>query len=182
MGVMRILCLTKEMKMKKILLACLMAMVMVSLKAQEEDQTEFSDEELIKYATVMVWAKGEQEALSDNLVNRIKSDSALTGRYNALKKAYGDEDELAEIEATEAEIAAYEEIVSFEDSIKAAFKEEYVGKIKDEITIRLYNDLNKALKNDSDLKARYETIFEELLAAATAEIKEEEGTDAESDS
>ena len=57
---------------------------------------------------------------------------------------------------------------------KADFKEVFVGKIKEEITVSLYNDLSKALKKDEELKTRYQTIFDELLAAATAPVEGEE--------
>lgn len=161
--------------MRKIVMITLLLTGTFLAKAQDEET--FSDEDLKTYATVMIWAEEQQPLLSERLIDRIKSDSVLEGsRYNDLKKAYGDEAKLQEIEATDEEILAYETIVIYSDSIKADFKETYVDKIKNDITVGLYNKLKSALKSDEALKARYDEI---VTGLKETKEEEEETTDSE---
>lgn len=159
--------------MRKTVLLILMLSGVFFVKAQEEEG--YTDEDLTKYATVMVWAENEQGSLSTTLVDRIKSDTIVSSKYNDLKGAYGDEAKLKEIGATDVEVVAYEAILAYEDSIKASFKEVYVDKIKNDIGVSLYNGLKKDLKADQEVNVRYEAIYTTLLEeSATAEENSEE--------
>ena len=160
--------------MKKTWLICLMSLVVWSLQAQEEDKTEFTDDELISYATVMVWVEGEKIKMQDAYNGWIQeNDSIEASKFSEMLKA-SRSGNLEEVEATEDELAAFNNIQAKNEQQQADFKEVFVGKIKEEITVSLYNDLSKALKKDEELKTRYQTIFDELLAAATAPVEGEE--------
>lgn len=160
--------------MKQLIVGAFFSLSLCASVYAQEGET-FSDEELTKYATVMVWAKEEQGAMTEDLTGRIKGDDILAAsRYNDLKESYGDDAKLKEVAATPEEIAAYEEILAYEDSIKSSFKDTYVGKIKSDISVGLYNDLKKALKSDADLKARYKDI-ETSLQEKDEETEQNEG-------
>lgn len=160
--------------MKKTWLICLMSLVVWSLQAQEEDKTEFTDDELISYATVMVWVEGEKVKMQDAYNSWIQeNDSIEASKFSEMLKA-SRSGSLEEVEATEDELTAFNNIQGKNDQQQADFKEVFVGKIKEEITVSLYNDLSKALKKDEELKTRYQTVFDELLAAATEPVEEEE--------
>ncbi len=164
--------------MKKTFLLCLLSLVVLSLHAQEEDKVEFTDDELISYATVMVWVEGEKSRMQDAYNTWIQeNDSIEASKFSEILKA-SKSGTLDEVEATETELAAFDSIEAKNEKQQADFKEVFVGKIKDEITVSLYNNLTKALRSDDELNARYGVIFDELLAAATADIEEdnEEGS------
>lgn len=147
--------------MKKVLLLmCLVAGInMVS--AQEE--TSFSDEELTKYATVMVWAEMEKERMTETYNNWINNDEILEApRFKKINDAGGDSSKMVELEVTADEKKAYEQIMMSYDSMTSSFKEVYIGKIKGDIGAGLYNALKKELKSSEETKARYQEIYEGL--------------------
>ncbi len=157
--------------MKKTWLMCLMTLVILSLQAQEEDKTTFTDAELVSYATVMVWVEGEKEKMGDAYNGWIQAnDSIEASKFSELLQAKRD-DSLDEVEATENELAAFNSIEAKNEKQQADFKEEFVSKLREEVTISLYNDLRKALKKDDELSARYDQIFDELLTAATESVE-----------
>ncbi|XOV95054.1 MAG: hypothetical protein ACFHWX_10155 [Bacteroidota bacterium] len=159
--------------MKKTWLACLLTLVVWSLQAQEETR-EFTDDELISYATVMVWVEGEKVKMTDAYNSWIQeNDSIEAAKFSEMLKA-NKSGTLGEVEATESELAAFNSIEAKNEQQQAEFKEVFIGKIKEDITVSLYNDLGKALKKDEALKARYQTIFDELLAEANPEGEEVE--------
>lgn len=136
-----------------------------------QDETSYTDEELTKFATVMVWAQQETEVLKNVVRDSVESwlvDRPLTNaRYNDLSKAEKDGD-VSTASPTEEELAAYNEIQQRIEAKKTSFKETYVAKIKDDIGAALYNRLNKDLKSNEEIKARYDVIFALLLQDATA--------------
>lgn len=159
--------------MKKVLLMmCLFAgFGMVSA----QDEASFTDEDLTKYATVMVWAKVEKGNMTEVYNSWINSNETLeAARFVKIKNAKGDSVQLQEIEVTNDELAAFEQIQVGYDSMTASFKEIYVGKIKSDIGAGLYNQLKKALKSDDDVKARYTAIYDGLLEEQTSEEGESE--------
>ncbi|MDH5609406.1 MAG: hypothetical protein OEY56_08000 [Cyclobacteriaceae bacterium] len=134
-----------------------MLAIVQGIIAQESET--FTDEEITTYASVMKWAEDEKVRMGDSVEVWVKSNENLSGAmYNDLSKAAKSGD-LSSAGASEAEIAIYNEIQQKIEDEKNTFKEVYVAKIKDEIGAGLYNRLNKALKTDGELKARYEAIL-----------------------
>lgn len=147
--------------MKKLIFGLWLTLSVVSLKAQ--DEATFTDEDLTKYATVMVWADQEKSKMADSVEFWVKSNDKITGTsYNVLSKAKK-KGALEEAEATEEEKTEFNIIQENIEGQKAAFKEVYVGKIKSDIGAGLYNRLKKSLKSDEEVKGRYEIIYQELL-------------------
>lgn len=158
--------------MKKVLLLmCLVAGINI-VNAQEE--TSFSDEELTKYATVMVWAEMEKDRMTEVYNGWINNDEVLVAsRFVEIKSANGDSLKLQEIEATNEEVVAFEQIQVNYDSMTSSFKEVYIGKIKEDIGAGLYNTLKKELKANENVKARYQTIYDGLMEENVTTEKDE---------
>ena len=159
--------------MRKSVLMILLLVGMFNVKAQEEQS--FSDEDLTKYATVMAWAEGEtlmlQNLVKDSITPWLDNSESLDiSTYNELSKA----SDLSAVEADPAAVEAFKSIQQRIEDKKANFKEVYVGKIKSDIGVGLYNNLKKALKSDEEVKSRYEAIYEEIIAVEPSEADTEE--------
>ncbi|MEO9475624.1 MAG: hypothetical protein ABJG41_08815 [Cyclobacteriaceae bacterium] len=150
--------------MKKFLVGMFFSLSLVGAKAQ--DDVTFTDEELTTYATVMVWAEQEKKNLgslvSDSVAIWIENTPLTSGKYMDLSRA-DKKGDLESVEASEEELTVFNEVQTKIDDKKAAFKETYVGKIKEDIGAGLYNKLKKALKNDADLKARYDAVYDGIV-------------------
>ncbi|WP_420575364.1 hypothetical protein [Ekhidna sp.] len=157
---------------KILLLICLVAGIGL---AKAQDEASFTDEELTKYATVMVWAQMEKEQMTETYNDWINNDETLeAARFVKIKSANGDSLKLQEIKVTDEEIVAFEQIQVNYDSMTASFKEVYVGKIKEDIGAGLYNRLKKAMRGDADLKARYQAVYDGLMNEQSATEEEDE--------
>jgi len=151
------------------------------LNTQAQDEISITDEELMKYALVMDYANQEKGRLKDDYNAMIQAEELMSGgrRFKELKGAGGDEEKLAELEATPEEIEVFNKIESANNENIGAFKGAYTTKIKDkeQLGAGLYNKINKALKTDEELKSRYGTIMESVQserASAEEEFTEEE--------
>lgn len=159
--------------MRKSVLMILLLVGMFNVKAQEEQS--FSDEDLTKYATVMAWAEGEtlmlQNLVKDSITTWLDNSESLDiSTYNELSKA----SDLSAVDADPTAVEAFKSIQQRIEDKKANFKEVYVGKIKSDIGVGLYNNLKKALKSDEEVKSRYEAIYEEIIAVEPSEADTEE--------
>lgn len=157
---------------KVVLLVCLMSAIGVVCA---QDEVSFSEEELTKYASVMVWAEMEKTNMTKVYNGWINNDDALeAARFVKIKSANGDEVKLQEIGATTEEVAAFTTIQTSYDSMTSAFKEVYVGKIKEEIGAGLYNQLKKSMKSNGEIKAQYQMVYDRLKEEAVAEDSSDE--------
>ncbi|WP_144017357.1 hypothetical protein [Ekhidna lutea] len=142
------------------------------VNAQEE--ITFSDEELTKYATVMVWAEKQKEVMTETYNGWINNDQTLeAARFVKIKSAGGDSLKLQKFEVTDEELVAFEQIQTSYDSMTSSFKEVYIGKIKGDIGAGLYNSLKKELKSNDEIKTRYQAIYEGLKNESATEEEEE---------
>ncbi|MEX2593485.1 MAG: hypothetical protein WD426_11995 [Anditalea sp.] len=161
--------------MKKLfVLAFLMAgLLNVSVYAQEdaeEAEEEITEEELIKFATMEDSVMAFYEMKNEELVDMIKNNEVIdAGRYNEIKAAWGDEEKLTEIEITPEEKTAYDEILSFMSSLSDEVRELKINLIKnDEILgISTYNKVNKAYKEDPEIKEKVDSLTTELKEKRT---------------
>ncbi|MEP0987437.1 hypothetical protein [Ekhidna sp.] len=153
--------------MKKVLLiVCLIAGFG---KINAQDEATFSDEDLTKYATVMAWAEMEKGRMTEVYNGWINNDETLEAtRFVEIKSAKGDSLKLQEIAITDDEMVAFKKIQVNYDSMTASFKEDYIGKIKEDIGAGLYNSLKKALKSDADVKTRYQVVYDAIVEESKA--------------
>ena len=165
----------REVKSKFIwVLTFVVALSVQSAFAQDAAEETVTDEELTQYATVMNKIDSMKADLQDQYNEVIKSNELMDGgrRFMEIKKAWGNEEKLAEAKVTEEEKAAYQGILTKYDSMVAEFKEVYPTIIKDELGAALYNKVSQQLKKDKELEAKYN----ELLAS----MKEDESAETDS--
>ncbi|MEQ6118456.1 hypothetical protein [Reichenbachiella sp. MALMAid0571] len=160
----------KILKNGLLLFGVVVAILIVNSPAVAQDD-EITDDELMLYATVMNKIDSMKEDMKVKYNDLIKSEELMDEgrRFNELKSAKGDEAKLAEISATEEEIAVFDKIQEAYDTMVADFKEVYPTLIKDELGAAVYNKVKKGLKADPDLRTKYEEIVDSL--------KPEEGED-----
>ena len=167
--------------MKKNVMYCALGvLLLLGYSVNAQDDTPITDDELKKYAVVMDYAAQEKERMQKEYNEMIQAEELMKGgrRFQELKGAKGDEAKLAELEATEEEIAAFDGIQTNYQEMVSSFKEVYTAKIKDkeQLGAGLYNRIGKALKADEEVKGRYEAILEGVKAERKeAEPVEEEG-------
>ncbi len=156
----------------------LLVLLNVNAMAQEESAAEeITDEEIQKFAamedSVMVFYNQKNEELVDMIKNNDVIDGA--GRYNEIKEAWGKEEKLAEIELTDEEKAAYEEILNFMESLAGEVRDLKISLIKnDEILgAATYNKVNKAMKSNPEIKEKVDSTIAELQSARKS--KSEDG-------
>lgn len=166
----------KTREMNKLYLFFMMGFMLAgNLYAQEEDTV--TDEELRKYAEVMAWADDEKEDLEAMYNDLIRENELMNGgkRFVEIKGAIDDSVKLAELEVSEEEMIAYNKIEEENEANVAKFKEVYTEKIKDKEVLgaSTYNKVGKALKNDEEVKARYEEILAEVKMSSEDDDGEE---------
>ncbi|MEO9966966.1 MAG: hypothetical protein ABJF11_14305 [Reichenbachiella sp.] len=164
----------KSVKLKNslLILGMLVACLAICPNTFAQD-TEVTDEELSKYVEVTAKIDSLKADMKAKISEAVKSNELMEGGkvYNQLNKAKGDETKLAEIGATEEQMAAYNEIQDGITAFKAEFKTQYTEVVKNDIGAGSYNKVKKALKSDEALKAKYE----ELIAALSDESSDSEG-------
>jgi len=151
------------MRMKKLVMFLMMSFMFVQVFAQD---TEISEEDMLKFATVEDSTAAFLEGKQAELEEMIKNDPTLGGaaRYNQMKAAWGNEQKLSEINATEEEKEAYQKIQS---SIENLGKE--VVKFKTEMIMNpevlgaaTYNKVKKAMDSDPSVKEQVNSLIAEL--------------------
>ena len=153
----------KILKNGLLLFGVVVAMLIVNSPAVAQED-EITEDELMLYATVMNKIDSMKNDMKVKYNDLIKSEELMDEgrRFNELKSAKGDETKLAEISATEEEIAVYDKIQVAYDEMVSDFKSVYPTLIKDELGASVYNKVKKGLKADPDLKTKYEEIVDSL--------------------
>lgn len=157
---------------KLTIVVLLLLFAQANVFAQDDEVT---DEELTAYATLLLQIDSMKVAAKTQFSEMVKTHELMDGgrRYNALKKAIGDEAKLAEIEATEEEIAAYEGLVAKNGEASANIKTFLSTNVKEGIGAKKYNIIKKKLKADADLKTKYDEIVAALKEKMEGDAAEE---------
>lgn len=150
-------------KAKNAVLLVVLLALQTTVYAQDE---EITTEDLTAYAELMLKVDSMKVSAKNEFSEMVKSHELMDGgrRYNELKKAMGDDEKLAEIEATEEEIAAYNELSEFNSKASTEIKAAFGSLVKDGMGARKYNAVKRKLKSDEATKAEYEALYESLSA------------------
>lgn len=155
--------------------------ISVGVFAQEESEV-VTDEEIEKFAVMEDSVMAFYEKKNEELIDMIRNNEIIDGaaRYNEIKGAWDDAGKLAEIEITDEEKAAYEEIMAFMGSLGDEVRELKIGLIKNDdiLGIATFNKVNKAMKEDPEVKEKVESMQAELKEMRTADDDSESGTGA----
>jgi hypothetical protein len=127
------------------------------------DTAGISDDDLRKYAVVMDSINTMKKNLLTEISDMVKGNESMTNaRYNELSKAGGDEEKLREMKATEEEIAFVKQVNDRKNEGASEISETFQTLARDYIGVETYNEVKNALAADSELKARYDTILNEV--------------------
>jgi hypothetical protein len=131
--------------------------------AQTAPEAEITDEELQKYAIAMDSIDQMKAAILVEMNTMVKSNENIKGaRYNDLHGAINDEAKLAELKATEEEIAFVKSVIAKKEEMTANVQTTFQSLAKDYIGAKSYNKVKAALAKDAEVKSRYEKILAEV--------------------
>ncbi|WP_017731891.1 hypothetical protein [Nafulsella turpanensis] len=140
--------------------------------AVAQDGTEITDDKLEAYIMVMDSVTVLKTQLSDTVSAMIVEHELMDGgrAYNIIKSAAGDSVQLAEEGITDEQLVAFKELQKKREELEAALNESFSNLVKEYVGISEYNTIRKGLKNDPELKERYQALKESDTAeAATTE-------------
>ena len=146
-------------------------LTMSSTVFAQDEEIEITDEDVKKYAVTMDSLDVMKENVKNVMSEMLKSNEDITiARYNELNDAIGDEEKLAELEATEEEVSFIQSVIDKKEELTAQIKPTLTTMVKDYIgSVKMYNAIKKGLKSDEELKAKYDTFMEELKASRASE-------------
>ena len=151
--------------MKKILMSfILFAGVSLGASAQQETvQSEVTDEDLKKFATVEAMTAAYVEKKTEELKNMIINNEVIEGgaRYNEIKAAWGNAAKEEEIKLTEEERTAYKAIKDFQDSLQQSVVNYKTELIKNDevLGVSIYNKVNTAVKANPAMKEKLDQLI-----------------------
>ncbi len=151
-------------------LTAVAAFFSIGVASAQSDQ-EISDEKITAYIIVMDSVDALSSQISEDFSVMIKEHELLDGgrAYNTITSAKGDSVKLAEEGITDEQLAAYNEIQKEMESRKAELNKTFSTLVKENVGAAEYNAIKRGLKNDPELKERYEAIAAEREEEKTAE-------------
>lgn len=170
--------------MKKLFVLAFLIVGVIGFTAQAQDEAaeEITDEELAKFAAMEDSVMAFYDQKNEELVSMIKDNDVIDGaaRYNEIKDAWEDEEKMAEIEVTDEEKTAYEAILEFMSSLGNEVRDLKIGLIKnDEILgVATYNKVNKAIKENPEIKEKVDMMMAELKEKRSEDSEEAAEPDA----
>ena len=138
-----------------------MAAVFFSLNtAVAQDGVEITDDKLEAYIMVMDSVTVLKTQLSDTVSAMIVGHELMDGgrAYNTIKAAAGDTVQLTEEGITDEQLMAFEELQKKREELESALNESFSNLVKEHVGIAEYNAIRKGLRNDPELKERYQAL------------------------
>ena len=151
--------------MKKILMSFILfaGVSFGSFAQQETVQSEVTDEDLKKFATVEAMTVAYVEKKTEELKNMIINNEVIEGgaRYNEIKAAWGNAAKEEEIKLTEEERTAYKAIKDFQDSLQQSVVNYKTELIKNDevLGVSIYNKVNTAVKANPAMKEKLDQMI-----------------------
>ena len=152
--------------MKKLTLLAFLMIGLLSLNAYaQEAAEEITEEELMKFAAMEDSVTAFYEMKNEEIFEMIKNHEVIEpARYNEIKGAWGDDAKLGEISITPEERDAYQAILDSIEAVKQEVTELKVSLIKDDevLGVPTYNKVNKAYKENPEVKEKVDSLTAEL--------------------
>ena len=151
--------------MKKILISFILfaGVSLGSFAQQETVQSEVTDEDLKKFATVEAMTVEYVEKKTEELKNMILNNEVIAGgaRYNEIKAVWGNAAKEEEIKLTEEERTAYKAIKDFQDSLQQSVVNYKTELIKNDevLGVSIYNKVNTAVKANPAMKEKLDQMI-----------------------
>lgn len=148
-----------------------------SLGTANAQDAEISDEKLEAYVMVMDSVDALRAQLSEDISNMIKEHELMEGGkiYSDIKAANGDTVKLTEQGITPEQIAAFNEIENTMAERTSQLNSAFSEMVKEHIGVSEYKAIKAALKNDEELKEKYETLMAEREGTETPTEEGEDG-------
>ncbi len=150
------------------LLRMLMPLVLITLlittgRAQTEEQPEFNDEDLKRYAITMDSVDAMKENLRAVVTEMVQTNTVMSvARYNELFKIADDSAKLQAANATPEEIDFVKKVEARRQEEIAKINANYQALAKDFVGLKQFNAIRKSVKEDEEVKAKLDTISKEL--------------------
>lgn len=152
--------------MKKLTLLAFLMIGLVSLNLYAQEATEeITEEELMKFAAMEDSVTAFYEMKNEEIFDMIKNHEVIEpARYNEIKAAWGNDTELDNISITTEERDAYQAILDSIEAVKQEVTELKVNLIKDDevLGVPIYNKVNKAYKENPEVKEKVDSLTAEL--------------------
>ena len=159
--------------MKKLLVSAFLLLGILNVQGFAQEAEELTEEEIAKYAAMEAKVQTFIQEKQSTMEEMIKENEVIGGgaRYNELKAAWGNEEKLTEISATEEEKAAYTEIQNYIDSIGDEVKEYMTGMIMDKEVLgaATYNKVRKAMSADPSVKEKIDALVAQIKEGPASE-------------
>lgn len=161
------------MKRVFVLAFLMLGLMSVQVNAQEESE-EVTEEEMMKFAAMEANFLGFMAGKQAEVEEMIKTNEIIGeggARYNEIKAAWGNEEKLAEIKITDEERAEFQRIQDFIASLGDVAREYKTDLIMDAEVLgaATYNKVNKAMKENPEVKAKIDSLIAELKVKNTDE-------------
>lgn len=166
--------------MKRVFVLAFLMLGLMSVQVNAQDESEeVTEEEMMKFASMEAQFAKFIAMKQAEMEDMIKTNEVIEGggaRYNEIKAAWGNEEKMAEIEVTEEEKAEYQRIQDFIASIGDDARQYKTDLIMDQEVLgaATYNKVNKAMKEDPEVKEKVDSLIAELKAKADEETVTEE--------
>ncbi|MCH7408364.1 hypothetical protein MM239_03065 [Belliella sp. DSM 111904] len=153
--------------MKRVFVLAFLMLGMMSVQVNaQEDTEEVTEEEMAKFASMEAKVAKFLANKQAEMEEMIKSNEVIEGggaRYNEIKAAWGDEEKLAEKNVTDEEKKEFQRIQDFIGSIGDDIKQYKTDLIMDQEVLgaATYNKVNKAIKEDPEVKEKVDTLIAE---------------------
>jgi len=152
--------------MKKLTFLAFLMIGLLSFNAHaQEAAEEVTEEELMKFAAMEDSVTAFYEMRNEEIFEMIKNHEVIEpARYNEIKAAWGNDAELEKISITTEERDAYQAILDSIDAVKKEVTELKVSLIKDDeiLGVPTYNKVNKAYKENPEIKEKVDSLTAEL--------------------
>lgn len=131
--------------------------------AKAQTEKGFTDEDLKKYAIAMDSIDAMKENLQAVVTEMVQTNTVMSvQRYNQLFKIAKDSTKLAEAKATAEEVDFLKKVEARREEEIAKINSTYQALAKDFVGAKQFSAIYKALKENEEVKAKYESISKEL--------------------
>lgn len=135
----------------------------VTVSYAQTDSPAFTDEDLKRYAITMDSVDAMKANLSAVVTEMVQTNTVMSvPRYNELFKIADDSAKLVAAKATPEEIDFVKKVEARRQEEIDKINANYQSLAKDFVGVKEFNAIRKSIKENEEVKAKYETISKEL--------------------
>jgi hypothetical protein len=107
--------------------------------------------------------EGMKKSVNATITDMVQKNTVMSvARYNELFKIADDQAKLAETKATTEEIAFVKQVADKRKEETAKVNASFQALVKEKLGLTKYSAIKKSLESDADVKAKYESISNDL--------------------